>query len=159
MRAQVLPSSPTRPKPAEPIPTQPNPPQPNPAQLNLTQPDPTRPDPSQHKPACIRLNSVQPNRIDSAISRQTTTRGHVTFPTRAKLSLPHLLVGQQTRTCVWKISNRKHNRKTVLKSRPEHGPNLGRDMGPTTVVGPEFLSKKWTGFRPQLRGRHLDVFG
>ena len=84
MSARVHACAPTRPEQPNPTPRNPTHPQSNPAP---TRPHPTRPDTTQPKPIPsdpIRLNSGQPNRIQSALSRQPAIRGGVPFPRRAE---------------------------------------------------------------------------
>ena len=104
MSARVHACAPTRPEQPNPTPRNPTHPQSNPAP---TRPHPTRPDTTQPKaipPDPTRLNSGQPNRIHSALSRQTAIRASVTFRRRAEFPPPRLLVGRRTRGCVVKIS-------------------------------------------------------
>ena len=104
MSARVHACAPTRPEQPNPTPRNPTHPKSNtaPKRPHQTRPDTTQPKPTPPDP--LRLNSGQPNRIHSALSRQTAIRASVTFPRRAEFPPPRLLVGRQTRGCVVKIS-------------------------------------------------------
>ena len=140
---------------AEPNSIEPSPP------ANPPQPQHDR---TQHAPTSgTRGNPAGPHPIEF---RNTQLYALTPLTTRGDWRRPHLpemssfsptrppRQGSDTSLRTEKILAGKKCRGMVLKHGLFYGLNLGRDMGSTTVVEPESLSKKWSTLRPESGGRH-----